>query len=127
MLSAGRVAAGWDPGGACAGKAAGGVAIGGTWGASAITGDPVGSGMAAEAPTLAAATPRLLRSTGAWEAGVSMPVGAETGALSAGYGALRVRVSVPYQNSVLSLAARGCMRMMRGVTDSTISSFSTSV
>jgi len=38
-----------------------------------------------------------------------------------------VRVSVPYQNSVASLEGRGCMRMMRGVIDSTISSFSWSV
>ena len=39
----------------------------------------------------------------------------------------RVRVSVPYQNSVASPPARACMRMMRGVIDSTISSFSWSV
>src|SRR5437899_137866 len=43
------------------------------------------------------------------------------------YGAVRVRDSVPYQNSVLSLAARGCMRMIRGVIERTTSSFSTSV
>ena len=43
------------------------------------------------------------------------------------YGADRVRLSVPNQNSVVSLAGRGCMRMMCGVIDSTISLFSASV
>lgn len=42
------------------------------------------------------------------------------------YGADRVRLSVPNQNSVVSLAGRGCMRMMCGVIDRTISLFSAS-
>src|SRR5882672_1776140 len=36
-------------------------------------------------------------------------------------GALRTLDSVPYQNSVVSAAGRGCVRMMRGVMDNTIS------
>src|SRR5882672_4630261 len=36
-------------------------------------------------------------------------------------GALRTLDSVPYQNSVVSAAGRGCDRMMRGVMDNTIS------
>src|SRR6202051_3927766 len=39
---------------------------------------------------------------------------------------LRERVSVPYQNSVASEAARACVRMMCGVIDRTISLFSRS-
>ena len=42
------------------------------------------------------------------------------------YGAERVRLSVPNQNSVVSLAGRGCKRMIRGVIDRTISLFSRS-
>jgi hypothetical protein len=42
------------------------------------------------------------------------------------YGRVRVRDSLPYQNSVMSLAGRGCIRMMRGVIERTISSFSRS-
>ncbi len=38
-------------------------------------------------------------------------------------GVLRTLDSVPYQNSVVSLAGRGCERMIRGVIDSTISVF----
>src|SRR6266850_5584589 len=43
------------------------------------------------------------------------------GIVTAPSGALRTLDSVPYQNSVVSLAGRGCEQMMRGVIDSTIS------
>src|ERR1700730_13701938 len=60
-------------------------------------------------------------------AGAAPPAGAAPGRgaalvpISTLYGRVRVRDSLPYQNSVVSLEGRGCIRMMRGVTDSTTS------